>query len=125
MGIEVAAVLDLGAAAGATTAAATAEAGTKGPKPSGHYPPIEPPIGFIIARATANRPAAVPRRGEQRVVSSRTLEPLDTHPLGPGRAQVLGELENSKTLYVGEVLAGQPHGQGREYLKVRRLLQVP
>ncbi|GAB4814058.1 hypothetical protein N2152v2_001104 [Parachlorella kessleri] len=131
MGIAVAAIPDPGAPAGAATAAKTANEGTtslaevdntpagatRRPKPSGHYPPIEPPIGFIIARATANRPAAVPRRGEQRVVSSRTLEPLDTYPLGPGRAQVLGELENSRTVYVGEVLAGQPHGQGREYLK--------
>lgn len=64
-------------------------------------------------------PAGLPRRPRARAPPSRTLAPLEAHPLGPGRAGRLGEVEDDRVLYVGQVLAGQPHGRGREYLKAR------
>jgi hypothetical protein len=108
-------------AARAAPLPAAAPAGNKRhgtPKPSSRYPPIEPPIDHIISRGTANYPAVVPRRQQARPASSRTLLPLEAHPLGPGRAQLAGEIEDAATLYIGQVLAGQPHGRGAEYLKV-------
>lgn len=91
-------------------------------QPSGHYPPIEPSLELIVARGTAHHEATVPRRRCAAPPASRTLIPLRSHPLGPGRAGRVGEIEDAAagTLYVGQILAGQPHGQGREYLTVRR-----
>lgn len=111
-------------AAGQTAAPPAAAAAQPPPRPahglpSAHYPPIDPPIAAIVARGIASYPASVPRRGAARQLASRTLAPLEAPPLGPGRAAEVGELEDAETLYVGQVLAGKPHGRGRQYLKVR------
>ena len=99
--------------------------------PSGAYPLIDPPVARLIQHATSPSRNKAPRAPASQLCGARDSghkAPRATaaRPRGAGRGGLPGELrcEAAQTLYVGQVLAGQPHGWGRMYLTVRNALHM-
>ena len=99
--------------------------------PSGAYPLIDPPVARLIQHATSPSRNKAPRAPASQLCGARDSghkapRASDARPLGAGRGGLPGELrcEAAQTLYVGQVLAGQPHGWGRMYLTVRNALHL-
>ena len=94
--------------------------------PSGANPLIDPPVARLIQHVTSPSRNQAPRSPAGQLCGARDSghkapRATDAPPLGAGRGGLPGELrcEAVRTLYVGQVLAGQPHGMGRIYLTVR------
>lgn len=87
--------------------------------PSAKYKTLEDPAKVTLLRASAPPNPVLPRRPATRTWCSRAREryPLTSSLSGPGRAGKYGELIGEKGgRYLGEVLAGRPHGKGQYLL---------
>ncbi|CAD7701046.1 unnamed protein product [Ostreobium quekettii] len=91
-----------------------------GARPSTKYREPEPPSHLALRRAASRPRPILPRRQSPRQwrVASTERFPLRSSVTGRGRAGREGELvADNGDRYIGEVLAGRPHGHGK-YLAV-------
>jgi hypothetical protein len=91
--------------------------------PSGKYHGNVPePPRVLLQRAAEPAHPVLPRQQAHKLIPNTMRErvPLASSLNGTGRAGAIGSLSGSTgSRYIGQVLAGRPHGQGKYYVQAR------